>query len=157
PVGPYTVMVYAYRTIVVGGVQYRETSTPGLFQIRVGSVGNPDPYPGYVTDAKCNACHGDLRFHGNTRKSVNECVMCHAGGVEYSPAGTTVNFKVMIHKIHNAENLTVVQNGGMYLLGTNDFSDGTFPYMQGGARNCTACHATDAWQAPVERSDTRIW
>ena len=75
----------------------------------------------------------------------------------------------MIHKIHDARDLDVVMNDGIYdIVGfasgqpltignVNDFSTGTLPSMPGGAKDCQACHATDAWKSPVERSDVNIW
>jgi OmcA/MtrC family decaheme c-type cytochrome len=177
--GSYTIMVYAYRQFTVGSATYREASPPGLMPIRIGSAGVAASYPGYVTDAKCNVCHGDLRLHGNGRKGVNNCVMCHTAGAEdrpnvlpgqtQDPAPDTIDFKVMIHKIHDAEDLNVVKNGGKYDLvgfasgapsGTGsviDFSHAFTPVMPDGNENCTVCHATNAWRAPVERSDVNIW
>ena len=163
-------MVYAYRLFTIGTTTYRETSTPGLFAIRVGSAGTAAGYPGYVTDAKCNQCHGDLRQHGNGRKGIAGCVLCHTGGTEDRPgpvAGEApepdiVDFKVLIHKLHNARQLSVVLNGGRYdLIGFGnvliDFSHDFTPVMPDGNKNCVVCHATDAWKAPVERADVNIW
>jgi OmcA/MtrC family decaheme c-type cytochrome len=172
-------MVYAYHQFDFNGVTYRETSAPALAQIRVGSSGTADAHVAVVTDTKCNACHGDLRLHGNTRKGVEGCVMCHASGAEdrpnvlagqtQDPAPDTIDFRVMIHKIHYAEELSVVQNGGKYdIVGfasgqpadtgsVIDFSDGTLPTMPEGAKQCVTCHASDAWKVPVERPDMNIW
>ena len=176
--GSYTVMIYAYRTFTTGGLTYREVSAPGLKPIRIGSTGTAAAYPGYVTDAKCNACHGDLRLHGNGRKGVENCVMCHVAGAEdrpnvvsgtQDPAPDTIDFKVLIHKLHNARELSVVTNGGKYdIVGyaagaaSNtgnliDFSTAFTPVMPDGNKNCAKCHATDAWKTPVERSDVNIW
>lgn len=170
--GSYTLMVYAYRNVTVGAVTYREVSPPALTPIRIGSSGAAASYPGFVTDAKCNACHGDLRFHGNGRKGVAGCVLCHVGGAEdkatpaagqtQDSAADTIDFKVMIHKIHSARELGVVLNGGKYDLvgfGNNvsDFSTAFTPVMPNGPANCAACHATDAWKTPVERADVNIW
>jgi len=177
--GSYTAMIYAYREVVVDGTTYRDATLPALAAIRIGSAGAAASYPGFVTDAKCNACHGDLRFHGNGRKGVANCVMCHVAGAEdranpvggqtQDPAPDTIDWKVMIHKIHSARELSVVKNGGRYdLIGfasgqpattgnVLDFSHAYTPVMPDGAKNCTACHATDAWKTPVERTDVNIW
>ena len=177
--GSYTIMVYAYRQFTVNSTTYRESSLPGIFAIRIGSSGSPGFYPGFVTDAKCNGCHGNLRFHGNTRRGVMACVTCHVAGAEdranvvagqtQAPEADTIDWKVMIHKIHNARELNVVKEGGkLDIVGfsfgqpantgsVNDFSTGILPTMPGEARHCTACHATDAWKTPVERTDVNIW
>ncbi|MBI1826455.1 MAG: hypothetical protein HY287_01475 [Planctomycetes bacterium] len=177
--GSYTVMVYAYRQFDFDGVTYRETSSPALAQIRVGSSGTADAHVPVVTDTTCNACHGDLRFHGNTRKGVEGCVLCHSSAAEdrpnvlagqsQDPTPDTIDFRVLIHKIHYAENLDLVTNGGKYdIVGfapgqpsdtgnVNDFSGGTLPTMPAGAEQCITCHVSDAWKVPVERSDINIW
>ncbi len=151
--GSYTVLVYATRRFNFEGTNYTETSPPSLAAIRIVSGGTAASYPGFVSDAKCNACHGDLRFHGNTRKSVTECVLCHTAGGE-GAGHDPIDFKVMIHKIHDARNLAQVIAGDKFL---DNFSTGLLPTMPLGPRQCDACHATDAWMSPVERNDVSIW
>lgn len=155
--GTYTVCVYAYRQFTVPPTtqpSYRETSAPALYNIRFGSAGATVAYTDIVSDAKCNACHGDLRFHGNGRKGVQECILCHTAGAEGGddPVLRTVDFKVMIHKIHAARTLDEIQNGT-----PSDFETAELPSMTRGAAECTACHATDVWKAPLEHGDVRIW
>lgn len=169
--GTYTIGIWAYRQFThTDGLSYRETSDSVFANVQLLSAGATEPYADFITDAKCNACHGDLRFHGNGRKGVRGCVLCHGAGAEdrpvamgqtEDPAPDSIDFKVMIHKIHNAVELEVVKNGGAYDLGgfsgIADFSRGELPYLQGFAKNCTACHANDAWKTPVERDDQRVW
>ena len=53
-----------------------------------------------VLTATCNQCHGELTAHG-TRVDTRLCVTCHnPGSWVAGPPNTTVDFKVMIHKIH---------------------------------------------------------
>ncbi|MCK6457884.1 MAG: hypothetical protein L6Q92_15300 [Phycisphaerae bacterium] len=170
--GTYTVQVYAQRQFTIDSVTYREASPAAFFDIRVGSAGDLEPYAGFVTDERCNMCHGDLGFHGNGRKGVAGCVMCHVGGAEdrptpamgqtQDPAPDTIDWKVMIHKIHAARELDVVRNGGAYDLigfGDNviDFSTAYLPVLPEGPAQCTKCHATDAWKEPVTNPDVRVW
>ncbi len=90
-----------------------------------------------VVTATCNQCHDQLVAHG-TRVEVKLCVTCHNPGswVAGTP-NVPVDFKVMIHRIHNGINLPSVVAGGSYKIGSSDFSAATFPQD---IRNCTKCH-----------------
>jgi OmcA/MtrC family decaheme c-type cytochrome len=93
-----------------------------------------------VATATCNACHVQLTVHG-TRVDTRLCVSCHNPGswVAGTP-NTTVDFKVMIHKIHynnNGAALPSVIAGTPYKIGNADFSSVVFPQD---VRNCTRCH-----------------
>jgi OmcA/MtrC family decaheme c-type cytochrome len=90
-----------------------------------------------VATAKCNQCHAQITGHGN-RVDTKLCVTCHNPGswVAGAPA-TTVDFKVMIHKIHYAPNLPSVLAGTPYVVSGRDFSGVLFPQD---VRNCTLCH-----------------
>jgi OmcA/MtrC family decaheme c-type cytochrome len=113
------------------------------------------PAGGPVTSAReivktetCNECHNQLALHGGTRIEIKLCVSCHnPGTTRLGKLGTvtgpqTVDFKVMIHKIHMGEHLPSVEAGGDY--GINGYSgslisfkDVVFPQD---IRNCTKCH-----------------
>jgi OmcA/MtrC family decaheme c-type cytochrome len=95
-----------------------------------------------VATAKCNECHNQLTAHG-TRVDTKLCVTCHnpgswVAGVAGAP-NTPVDFKVMIHKIHNAPNLpsAVAVPSTPYVVNGTDFSKVVFPQD---VRNCTKCH-----------------
>jgi len=93
-----------------------------------------------VLTATCNQCHGELTAHG-TRVDTRLCVTCHnPGSWVAGPPNTSVDFKVMIHKIHynNAgAALPSVLAGTPYKIGSKDFS--TVVFTQD-VRNCTRCH-----------------
>ena len=104
-----------------------------------------------VDTAKCNECHDKLEAH-DARVETKYCVTCHNPGSTDPDSGNTVDFKVMIHKIHRGENLPsvggcnrpgcVVAGGGDYKIigfgGTaHSFKDVAFPQD---IRNCTKCH-----------------
>ena len=93
-----------------------------------------------VLTATCNQCHGELTAHG-TRVDTKLCVTCHnPGSWVAGPPNTSVDFKVMIHKIHynNAgAALPSVLAGTPYRIGSKDFS--TVVFTQD-VRNCTRCH-----------------
>ncbi|MBL8862751.1 MAG: hypothetical protein JNK02_12190 [Planctomycetes bacterium] len=69
-----------------------------------------------VTLENCNACHVELRAHGGNRNQVTNCLLCHTAGSEDrnvagvagGTPGTTVEFAVMIHKIHAGATLPSV-------------------------------------------------
>lgn len=87
-----------------------------------------------VETASCNGCHGNLTAHGS-RFEAKYCVTCHNPGS--SAGGTTVDFKVFIHKLHRGKDLPSVQAGGTYAIGRADFSDVGFPQP---INNCRKCH-----------------
>lgn len=99
-----------------------------------------------VALASCNNCHDKLAFHGGGRVEVKLCVMCHNPGTTEPNSLNTVDFKVMIHKIHRGAGLPSVQAGGEYVIyGYRDtphnYSHVEFPQD---VRNCTNCHAGSA-------------
>jgi len=90
----------------------------------------------------CNECHGRLTAHGGPRNDTRMCVTCHNPGSADANSGNTVDFRVMIHKIHMGEELPSVQAGGEFALFgfrdfKQDFSDVAFPQD---VRNCIKCH-----------------
>lgn len=112
-----------------------------------------------VDVAGCNSCHDQLSAHGGQRQNPQYCVMCHNANndndervARFEAATITaqsVDFKVMIHKIHSGEELTVQPYvlGGFPLpslanpAGTPiDFGEVRFP---GDRRDCLTCHASD--------------
>lgn len=95
-----------------------------------------------VMAESCNECHRGLEAHGGPRKDPRFCVTCHNPGTTDANSGHTVNFNVMIHKIHRGENLPSVEDGDDYVIyGFGDrphnFSHVAFPQD---VRNCTKCH-----------------
>ena len=95
-----------------------------------------------VTDAACNSCHDLLTAHGGQRYQMALCATCHTKQTIDPETGRTVDFKVMVHKIHRGENLPTVQAGEPYVIvgfnqSTHDYSEVAFPQD---VRNCTTCH-----------------
>lgn len=92
----------------------------------------------------CGRCHGFVQAHG-TRRGVQFCISCHSPQTGDPETNQTVNFKVMIHKIHAGENLpSVRENVPYFIVGFQqsvlDFSDVAFPWHDHGVRHCTVCH-----------------
>src|SRR5579885_1446265 len=108
-----------------------------------------------VHTAACNKCHDPLGAHGGVRREVALCVMCHNPGGNNGnltvqtvdpDTGNSIDFKVLIHKIHMGSSLPSVQSGHPYQIigfnnSVNDFSGVVYP---ADARNCQMCHENGA-------------
>jgi OmcA/MtrC family decaheme c-type cytochrome len=114
-----------------------------------------------VSINNCNNCHARLSLHGENRNQIQQCVMCHnpsENDASVRPVATvaadkalppqSVNFALMIHKIHTGKNgtgYTVVGFGGSH----NDFSDVRYPAMSdtgstGNTAKCYMCHVNNS-------------
>lgn len=132
--------------------QVRDAGQNVVFDFPV-TDGDSLPRRMVVENALCSNCHGvfskDFSVHGNIRNNTEYCVLCHnpsADDIETRPipaAGetahtTSINFRVMLHKIHTGENLTKKPYIIFGFRGSlNDFSEVLFP---GDTGNCEACH-----------------
>ena len=101
-----------------------------------------------VRTETCNKCHDPLSAHGGSRREVLLCNTCHTPQTTDPDTGQTVDFKVMVHKIHAGPNLPSVQAGKPYIIignnqSVNDFSHTTYPQD---ILNCQACHNGTASQ-----------
>jgi OmcA/MtrC family decaheme c-type cytochrome len=137
------------------GIQMGNSSLPLVNQTIdfVPAGGNPTLERNIVKTETCNQCHNQLRLHG-TRIETKLCVTCHnPGSWTDDPVNETVDFKVMIHKIHMGESLPSVEAGGTYAIGRHDYSSVVFPAdvrsaagknnANGGTINrvaCSKCH-----------------
>jgi hypothetical protein len=106
--GTYTVGIWLTTQYEVDFQPKLDTGT-GTHDLLVGSAG-AILHREVVANANCNACHTDLRAHEGTRSDVRGCVLCHTAGA--LAGGTTpdasVEFKVMMHKLHNGAHLPSV-------------------------------------------------
>ncbi len=96
-----------------------------------------------VTQESCDTCHGgDLALHGGGRVLVDYCVTCHNPGTSDAQSGESLDFRVLIHKLHMGEELPSVVSGEEFIIwGFRDrphnFSDVGLPQDP---RNCVTCH-----------------
>ncbi len=121
------------------------------------SGGTPAAPHEAVSDAACNTCHVVMRAH-DRRETVQLCKTCHSGSAAAPyrdpESNESLDFRVMIHRIHSGAALPSVRSGKpFYIVGFNqnvfDFSEGRFPPLRE-ATDCTACHQgganADAWK-----------
>ncbi len=111
-----------------------------------------------VNDANCDNCHDKLWFHGGNRNNAQSCPVCHNPTLTDSrPASKgpqqSVDFQVMVHKIHTGENLTQDYS----ILGSDgtgtSFNDILYP---GDTRDCLQCHATGTYTVPLPSTATPV-
>ena len=131
-------------TTVLGVYAYKDGRATVANQVFtfVPSGGEPVASREVVTTAACNTCHNPLQAHGGIRRETALCVTCHTDQTTDPETGNTVEFKVMIHRLHSGSRLPSVQNGTPYqIVGYHqtliDFSKVVWPQD---TRNCTTCH-----------------
>jgi len=167
---------YAFKTVLPTGFDQTKTHTLGIYATRnltdiVGKnyVANVEydfrPDGAAVTEkwdkmreaSTCNNCHNPLSAHGGARQDVKLCALCHQPQTVDPDTGNTVDFKVMVHKIHSGKTLPSVVAGTPYqIIGFGqavvDFS--TIGYPQD-IRNCTTCHEGNV--AANKPTQSNVW
>jgi OmcA/MtrC family decaheme c-type cytochrome len=157
---------YRFKTVLPASYDQTKTTTLGIYATRnLTAILNKNYYANVEFDFRpdgqavtdkwdmialpaCNTCHDPLSAHGGARQDVKLCVLCHTPQSVNPDTGNTVDFKVMIHRIHDGANLPSVKAGTPYQIinihGNSDFSTVVVPQD---IRNCTKCHAAPATQA----------
>ena len=90
-----------------------------------------------VNQDSCNRCHVDLRYHGDLWRDVTACLLCHTSGAEDAndPAiaggtpGVSIDFRVLMHKLHNGRHLPSVLGVTTRPNGRRDYSATPQPYL----------------------------
>jgi len=148
--GTYVVTMDGRRTVkLLEGTRKEVTATDaGANKFFYFSVDGSKTAPrrAAVAPAKCEACHAVLSsvVHGASYSTTEMCVVCHYPA-RVSGSGATavsVDFRMMIHKIHMGSGLT---RG--YKIGSADFSKLGYPGIR---RNCAACHVNGGEQLPAK-------
>lgn len=103
--------------------------------------------------ANCNQCHTELAAHGDNRNQVKNCLLCHTSGAEdgNNPAvaggtpGVSIDFKVMIHKIHAAARLPSVLGVTTNPNGTRKYDAVPKPYVLLGRNDSVNDFSSVVW------------
>jgi OmcA/MtrC family decaheme c-type cytochrome len=107
-----------------------------------------------VSEASCNDCHGELAFHGGSRRGLEMCITCHSQNDAIDPdTGNSIDFENMVHKIHMGRDLPSVIAGTPYQIigfrqSVHDYSTVGFP---GFISNCATCHGGPDAEAHRQR------
>ncbi|HEY5948184.1 MAG TPA: hypothetical protein VIV40_21960, partial [Kofleriaceae bacterium] len=133
--GTYTVGMEAARMFTANGELLRDAGNT----TRNFLVGNATVLDtrAVIAAASCNQCHQRVQAHGGLRNDVAYCVTCHTSGAEdrntasvaNGTPGVTIDFGVMIHKVHSAAHLASVLGVGTRADGSRDYAATPAPYQ----------------------------
>ncbi len=162
---------FTFNTALPASVDATKTHTLGIYGTRnLVDILNKTYYVNIVPDFRpdaqavtetwakmnletsCNNCHDPLALHGGSRREPKLCAICHQPQTVDPDTGLTMDFKVLVHKIHAPGLL----KEPYVIIGHNqsvhDYSEVTFPQD---VRNCDNCHeGTDATKKPAQAN---VW
>jgi len=156
--GSFSIAIQGYRNVTLqeGTDQQRTARDVGINKVVSFSVDGTEVAPRrtVVSLDNCNKCHANLRLHGGSRNTIEYCVLCHnplktdaAQRPEAELPAETVDFRMMIHRIHTGEELgyeyAVYGNG----RSRHVYSGVLYP---GDRRRCNACHVNNSQQLPLD-------
>ncbi|MEK7412721.1 MAG: hypothetical protein AAB263_05315 [Planctomycetota bacterium] len=100
--GTYTIGLATTWNYTVNGTTHTDTGTDTQDVIfgATGFTSGTTLARQVVKNDNCNGCHVQLQNHAGKYKDPALCVLCHTSGAK-DPLGTSVEFRVMIHRIHN--------------------------------------------------------
>ncbi|MDD9967694.1 MAG: OmcA/MtrC family decaheme c-type cytochrome [Myxococcales bacterium] len=150
PAATHRIGVWGART--VSGLRY---AADAVIDFRPDAQGDLERRQVATTEG-CNRCHERLAAHGSWGLSVELCLTCHTDQGVDPDTGNSIDFKVMVHKIHMGRLLPSVQAGLPYqLVGegqtAHDYSRVGFPT---GLGHCATCH--DGQDAAAARDRVSI-
>lgn len=132
--GTYTVGIYFGWRYTVGTEGYEDIAN-ATQDFLFGDADTLQPRAA-VGQENCNACHDTLQAHGGQRREVTLCLLCHTAGSEDrnnpmvagGTPGVTIEFKVMVHKIHTGAKLPSVLGIATRMDGSRDYDATPMPY-----------------------------
>ncbi|RMG10821.1 MAG: OmcA/MtrC family decaheme c-type cytochrome [Deltaproteobacteria bacterium] len=101
-----SIRVAAYATRDFEGQRYVSNAV-----LDVTVTGDPAPGREIVLTENCNQCHNPLAAHGGRRRDTALCVTCHNPGSTDAQTGNTLDFPVLVHRIHMGAELPSVAEG----------------------------------------------
>ncbi|RME84003.1 MAG: hypothetical protein D6785_06055 [Planctomycetota bacterium] len=133
--GTYTVGIEVYKIYNVGTKVVKDVGN-GTKDFLLGIASTLDTRE-VVLQSNCNQCHHRLQAHDGIRQNVTLCLLCHTAGAEdeNNPAlaggtpGVSIEFRVMIHKIHNGKHLPSVNGVTTNPDGTRNYNASPVPYQ----------------------------
>lgn len=126
--GTYTVALSLTKQYAIDGTIYADVGTATM-DFLVGSASDVEPRA-VVATANCTQCHGELRAHGAFAGPVEICLCCHTAGAEdRSGLGRSIEFRVMLHKVHAGRTLPSVQGVATQNDGTRTYAATPVPYQ----------------------------
>lgn len=139
----YTIAAQAKRTMtdIIGKDYYADNA---FLDFRPDGAATSAPWGAMSVATTCNRCHDPLAMHGNSRRDIRMCVLCHTNE-NIDANGQSFSARVFFHKIHMGANLPSVKAGKPFVQG-NDYSTVVFPQD---IRNCTTCHEKTAKEASI--------
>lgn len=148
PTKTHTLGVWASRDL--NGIHYVANAVYDFLP----SGGTPTTKRDIVRTTACNGCHNPMWGHEGDRREARLCILCHTPQTTDANTGNTLDFVVMVHKIHRGKTLPSVVAGTPYqLVGDNstlfDYSTVAFPQP---LQNCAKCHTGSqgsTWMNPT--------
>lgn len=139
--GTYTLGLYFVWDYEVGNDSYRDQGEV-VHDFLLGGATTIDARSVVGLD-NCNQCHTTLQAHGGRRRDVRLCVLCHTAGSEDKNVptaaggtpGASIEFSVMIHKIHAGGTLPSVLGVATNADGTRRYDAPPVPYQLVGFQN----------------------
>lgn len=126
--GTYTVCLSLKKQYTIDGTDYDDVGT-ATKDFLVGSASEIEPRA-VVATANCTQCHGELRAHDAFAGPVESCLLCHTAGAEdRSGLGRSIEFRVMLHKVHAGRTLPSVQGVATQNDGTRTYVATPVPYQ----------------------------
>ena len=161
--GTYTVGIELRKDFEIGTEVLRDVGN-GSRDFLFGAATTLEPREVVLLES-CNACHTNLEAHGGNRNDIKNCLLCHTAGAEdrNNPGfaggtpGASIEFAVMIHKIHAGAHLPSVMGMTTDVNGDRVYNATPRPYQLVGFGNSIHDYSEvlfpqyPSWSSPMPR------